>query len=103
MRKIFVIAIFVYSACVPNAFAQAMVNVKTFATYYGFKNGNIDVDNEYTWDLEEEDNKFWGSYEGNFRNVDTAKEWFLVMAYGKVQIKVNDPSIGSKNRGCLAT
>jgi hypothetical protein len=78
-----------------------MVNVNTFASYYGFKNGEIDYGNKYTWELEERDDEVFGSLDNEAEVIDSAKEWFLAMACGTSQIKVTDVSMAAKIEAVL--
>jgi hypothetical protein len=101
MKKILAVVVFLFAVAVTDTFGQTVVSPRTFATYYGFKNGNIDFENEYTLDLEDKDDKVFGSIEGNLGIIDTAKEWFLAMACGTSQIKVTDVSMAAKIEAVL--
>jgi hypothetical protein len=89
------------AACI--GFALTMVNVKTFATYYGFRGGQVtpNTDNDYYWELSLDDDVRFGAYEGKKNAVDTAKEWFLAMACGASQIRVTDVSMAARIEAVL--
>jgi hypothetical protein len=100
MKKI-IAALALLCVFAAGAFGQTMVNVKTFATYYGFINGNIDFNNKYTWDLEDEDDEVFGSLEGKEELIDSAKEWFLAMACGTSRIRVTDAAMAARIESVL--
>jgi len=86
-----------------NAFGQAIISPRTFATYYGFKDGIVtpDTDNDYYWEVSLDDDSRFGAYEGKLYVIDSAKEWFLTMACGTSQIKVTDASMARKIESVL--
>jgi hypothetical protein len=102
MRKFIATLVFL---CVVagGVFGQTMVNVKTFATYYGFGDGIVtpDTDNEYYWAMDYNDHSRFGAYEAEDYAVDTAKEWFLAMACGISKIKVTDAAMATRIESVL--